>query len=85
MESTLQEIPYFDVKSAEQMAYEELKPKYRSSLISKYQYLMALGSALQKDSVHKTVISTAHRLRDEEDYDEEEALHYAVKSEDIFL
>ena len=74
MENTLQETPNTDVESAEEMAYEELKPKYRSSLVSKYQDLVALGSALRKDPVHKKVMSAAHRLRDEKDYDEEEAM-----------
>ena len=85
VENTLQETPNTDLESAEEMAYEELKPKYRSSLVSKYQDLVALGSALRKDPVHKKVMSTAHRLRDEEEYDEEEAMQYAVKSEDIYL
>ena len=85
VENSLQETPNTDVESAEEMAYEELKLKYRSSLVSKYQDLVALGSALRKDPVHKKVMSTAHRLRDEEDYDEEEAMQYALKSEDIYL
>ena len=67
------------------MAYEELKQKYSSSLVSKYQDLSALGSALSKDLVHKKVISTAHSLRDEEDYDEEEAMQYAVKKRRYLL
>ena len=83
VENTLQETPNTDVES-EEMAYEELKPKYRSSLVSKYQDLVALGSALRKDPVHK-VMSTAHRLRDEEEYDEEEAMQYAVKKRRYLL
>ena len=63
VENTLQETPNSDVKSAVEMAYQELKPKYRSSLVSKYQDIVALGSALRKGPVHKKVISTAHRLR----------------------
>ena len=85
VENTLQETPNTDLESAEEMAYEELKPKYRSSLVSKYQDLVALGSALKKDPVHKKVMSTAHRLRDEEDYDEEEAMQYAVKKRRYLL
>ena len=74
VENTLQETPNTDVELAEEIAYEEMKRKYRSSLVSKYQDLVALGSALRKDPVHKKVMSTAHRLRDEEGYDEEEAM-----------
>ena len=85
VENTLQETPNIDVETAEEMAYEELKPNYRSSLVSKYQDLVALGSALRKDPVHKKIISTAHRLRDEEDYDEEEAMQYAVKKRRYLL
>ena len=85
MENSLQETPNTDVESAEEMAYEELKPKYRSSLVSKYQDLVALGSALRKDPVLKKVMSTAHRLRDEENYDEKEAMQYAVKKRRYLL
>ena len=46
---------------------------------------MALGSALRKYPYHKKVISTAHRLRDEEDYDEEEAMQYTVKKRRYLL
>ena len=81
----MQETPNTDVESAEETAYEELKSKYRSSLIFKYQDLVALGSALRKDPVHKKVSSTAHRLRAEEDYDEEDAMQYAVKKRRYLL
>lgn len=85
VENTLQETPKIDVESAEEMAFKELKPKYRSSLVSKYQHLVSLGSALKKDPIHKKVISTAHRLKDDEDYDEEEAMQYAVKKRRYLL
>ena len=85
VENTMQETPNIDVESAEEMAYEELKPKYRSTLVTKYQDLVALGSALRKDPIHKKVISTAHRLKEDEDYDEEEAMQYAVKKRRYLL
>ena len=59
VENTLQETPNIDAESAEEMAYEELKPKYRSSLVCQYQGLVAL----EKISCPQKVISTAHRLR----------------------
>ena len=58
----------------------ELNPKYRSSLGCQYQHLVALGSTLRKDPVHKkSVISTVYKLEDEEDYDEVEAMQSALK------
>ena len=61
------------------MAYEELKSKYRSPLVSKHQDLAARESSLKKKILStKKVISTAHRLIDEEDYDEAESMQYAV-------
>ena len=64
VENTLQETPNIDAESAEEMAYEKRKPKYRSSLVCQCQGLVALGFAFIKYPVHKTVISTAHRLRE---------------------
>ena len=65
VKKTLQETPNIDVESAEEMAYEELKHYYRSSLGPSIKILWH-GSALRKDPVHKKVMSTAHRLRDED-------------------
>ena len=38
-----------------------------------------LSIALKKDPVSKRIASTAKRLRDEEDYDDDESREYAIK------
>lgn len=85
VENTLREEPNVDIEEAEEMAFEELKPTYRSCFISKYQDLVRLGSALRKDPIHKKVLSTAHKLKEDEDYDDEEAMQYAVKKRRYLL
>ena len=59
-------------KEADGIAYDELKPKYLSDFISRYKYVAEFSAALKKDPVIKRISSTAKRLRDEEDYDEDE-------------
>ena len=37
---------------------------------------------MKKDPLHKKITATAKRLRDDDDFDEDEALRYAIKKED---
>ena len=37
---------------------------------------------MKKDPLHKKIIDTAKRLRDEDDFDNDDALKYAIKNED---
>ena len=39
---------------------------------------------MEKDPLHKKITSTAKRLRDDDDFNEDEALRYAIKKEDTF-
>ena len=66
-------------KQLKRIAYHDLKPKYLSNLISRYKHLTELSIALKKDPVSKRIASTAKRLRDEEDYDDDESREYAIK------
>ena len=79
VEKTLHENPGKDVQEAEKIAYDELKPKYLSEFVSRYKYLTDLSAALRKDPVNKNIQETAKRLRDEEDYEEDESRLYAIK------
>ena len=63
-----------DIQEAEEMAYEELKPNYLSQLISRYKYMVGVTAALKKDPVHQRIMKTAKRLREEEDYDDDESM-----------
>ena len=43
------------------------------------------SAALKKDPVNKKIASTAKRLRDEEDYDEDESRKYAIKKRKFLI
>ena len=67
---TLEENPGTDIQEAEEIAYDELKPKYLSYFISCYKYVVELSAALKKDPDNKRIMSTTKRLR-EDDYDDD--------------
>ena len=79
VDETLGENTDMDIKEAEEEAYEELKPQYISKVIDNYKLLVGLSSALKKDSMHHKITSTAKRLREKEDFDEDESMKFAVK------
>lgn len=68
-----------DIEDAEVMAYEELKPRYAGEILDVYKNLVGLAAALKKDPMHQKITNTAKRLRDEHDYDADEAMKYAIK------
>ena len=70
---TLEESRGTDLQETEEIAYNELKPKYLVDFISRYKYVAEFSVALKKDPVNKRIGSMAKRLRDEEDYDEDES------------
>ena len=72
VEKALQENFSKDLHEAEEIAYDELKPKYLSEFVSRYKYLTELSAALRKDPVNKKIQEIAKRLGDAEDYDEYE-------------
>ena len=85
VEKALHENPGKDVQEAEEIAYDELKPKYLSEFVSRYKYLTDLSAALRKDPVNKKTQETAKRLRDEEDYEEDESRLYAIKKRKFLI
>ena len=68
-----------EIEEAEDRVYEDMKPIYRSALMNRYQVLVHLCSNLKRDPTHKKILATANKLRDDEEYDEEEAMKYALK------
>ena len=46
VEKTLEEYPGTDIQKAEKIAYDELKPKYLSDIISRYKYMSQFSAAL---------------------------------------
>ena len=41
--------------------------------------MLGMTAALKKDPVHQSIMRSAKRLRKEEDYDDDESMHYAIK------
>ena len=70
-----------DIQEAEEMAHEELKPNYISEHISSYKYLVGMTAALKKVPVHQRITRIAKGLREEEDYDDDESMQYAIKKQ----
>ena len=85
VEKTLEENPGTDIQKAEEVAYDKLKPKYLSDIISRYKYMSEFSAALKKDPVNKKIASTAKRLRDEKGYDEDESRKYAIKKRKFLI
>ena len=85
MEETLAEHQNKDIQEAEEMAYEELKPNYLSHLISRYKYIVGMTAALKKDPVHQRIMRTAKRFREEEDYNDDESMQYAIKKRKFLI
>ena len=57
----------------------------RTDIISHYKYMAEFSHALKKDPANKRIASTAKRLRDKEDYDEDESRKYAIKKQKFFI
>ena len=85
VEETLAEHQNKDIQEAEEMAYEELKPNYLSQLISRYKYIVRMTAVLKRDPVPQRIRRTAKRLWEEEDYDDDESMHYAMKKRKVLI
>ena len=51
----------------------------------RHKYMAEFSAALKKDPVNKRIASAAKRLRDEEDYDEDESRKYAIKKRKFLI
>ena len=47
--------------------------------------MVGMTAALKKDPVHQSIMRTAKRLREEEDYDDDESMHYAIKKREFLI
>ena len=69
VQHTVEKHPDMDTEEAEEVAFDKLEPRYRAEVIDRYQSFLR-------------VTATAKRLRDDDEFDEDEALRYAIKNED---
>ena len=70
---------------AEEETFDKLEPRYRAEAIGQYKAFLKLSKAMKKDPLHKKITDTAKRLRDEDDFDEDDALKYAIKKRRYLL
>ena len=77
--------PDIDTEEAEEVTFDKLEPRYRAEAIGQYKAFLKLSKALKKDPLHKKITDTAKRLRDEDDFDEDDALKYAIKKRRYLL
>lgn len=66
-------------EEAREEAYSNMLPLFRKDIMGRYLERMVWYDEIKKDPVHRKIKSTVKRLIEEEDYDQIEALKYAVK------
>ena len=64
---------------AHQEAYQHVLPKLRRNTMSNYVQKIVDAAKLHKDPVHKKIMSTKRKLQEDDDYEAQEAIKYAVK------
>ena len=79
VQHTVEKHPDMDTDDAEEVAFNKLEPRYRAEVIDRYKRFLKVSKAMKKDPLHKKITATAKRLRDDDEFDEDEALRYAIK------
>ena len=64
---------------AHQEAYQHVLPKFRRNIMFNYVQKIVDAAKLHKDPVHKKIMSTKRKLQEDDDYEAQEAIKYAVK------
>ena len=64
---------------AYQEAYQHVLPKLRRNIMSNYVRKIVDAAKLHKDPLHKKIMSTKWKLQEDDDYEFQEAIKYAVK------
>ena len=77
--------PDIDTEEAEEETFDKLEPRYRAEAIGQYKAFLKLSKAMKKDPLHKKITDTAKRLQDEDEFDEDDALRYAIKKRRCLL
>ena len=70
---------------AHQEAYQHVLPKLRRNIMSNYVRKIVDAAKLHKDPVHKKIMSTKRKLQEDNDYEAQEAIKYAVKKRKFLI
>ena len=84
VQHTVKNHPDMDTDEAMEVTFDKLEPRYRAEVIDRYQRFLKVSKAIKKDPLHKNITATAKKLRDDDEFVEDEALRYAFKKEDTF-
>ena len=79
VQTTVKDNPGIGSEEAEELIYDKLEPRLRSEIIDRYQSFLAISKAMKKDPFHKKITATAKRIRDEDEFDEDEVLDMPLK------
>ena len=85
VQHTIKKHPDIDTDEAEEVTFNKLEPRYRAEVIDRYKRFFKVSKAMKKDPLHKKITTTAKGLRDEDEFDEDEALRYAFKKRRYLL
>ena len=85
VQHTIEKHPNMDTDEAEEVTFDKLEPRYRAEVIDRYQRFLKVSKAMKKDPLHKKLTDTAKRLRDEDEFDEDDALRYAINKRRYLL
>ena len=69
----------------EQFARHKMVPAYTKELMKVHKKYLRLLKGLQRDSTHRKMWKTMKRLKEEEDYDEDESIDSAVNERKLLL
>ena len=83
VQHTVEKHPDMDTDEAEEVTFNKLEPRYRAEVIDRYQRFFKVSKARKKDPLYKKLTATAKRQRDDDEFDEDEALRYAIKKTKI--
>ena len=70
---------------AHQEAYQQVLPKLRRNIMTNYVRKIVGAAKLHKDPVHKKIISTKRKLQEDNDYESQEVIKYAVKKRKFLI
>ena len=70
---------------AHQEAYQHVLPKLRRNIMSNYVRKIVDAAKLHKDPVYKKIMSTKRKLQEDDDYEAQEAIKYAVKKKKFLI
>ena len=64
---------------AHQIAYKRILPNLRRNIATNYMKKILEHTKLRQDPIHRKILKTKQKLQEDDDYESDEAMRYAVK------